>query len=139
MEKYQVQSGESVNVFDVSDLNSDSGLSKSERGERIRSLIDTMLNNDQADVIVAYAPDRSDENAQGYFVNLFAEDVYFARSGYGRVTGLMLSDGSELTDVRYPVLNPVALSTEVSAQFESGSMYADANCIGLLISGDGSQ
>lgn len=138
LQKFNVQPGDSVNVFNLSELNSDISLTDEERGNKVRTLISDMLSNDQADVVVAYAPDRSGENVQGYFINLFAEDVYFASGGYGRFHELYESDGAEKTSLEYPVLTPVAMSTDVDGQFAQGSMSIEARCIGLFISGDGS-
>jgi hypothetical protein len=132
----EVQQGEAVQVFDMSPLVEARASGKSALGDAVRELVDEMRDNGKPDVIVGFAPDRSEEQQpEASLINLFSPNTVFATRGQGSFSELVDRNGDDVGTLAYPVQNLDATSLKVSGTFEDGTVGVEADCIGTSISG----
>lgn len=103
----------------------------------VRAAIDEMRDNQKVDVVVVFAPDRSDEPAErSVFINQFASAAHYATTGTMKFTGLLDTAGTPITELTYPV--PAFDSGGVlgSATFGAANVGVDVKCVVTTLSGE---
>jgi hypothetical protein len=144
---HEVQPGTEVAVFDISSIEPlrDSGDTEA-LGNEIRNLVDTMQNNGQPDLIVAYSPDRSGENVlRSALINIFSANARFASSGSASFQEILDAYGDSVSSLGYPPADLDSLGLDANIQFNGGqtllegeeaeSLDAELSCAVLQISG----
>jgi hypothetical protein len=135
---HDVQPGTDVAVFDASSIEPvrASG-DRDALGAELRVLIDDMRSNGQPDLVVTYAPDRSDELVgNALWIAMLSPNGRFATSGVGSFHELLDAQGEPLSQMTYPMEGIEAVSITVDVAFASGeSLSVDAECMPVAISG----
>ncbi len=143
LEPGNVQPDTDVAVFDLSPVEAprDAG-NKQALGNALRTALDTMRDNGKPDVLVAFAPDRSDEGQpRSTFINLFGESTRFASAGTARFGNGMTSAGEPLDAIEYPLtdVDNLGLSASVTipgATLAGETVTIDADCVVVSVSGE---
>jgi hypothetical protein len=135
---HDVQPGTDVAVFDASSIEPvrASG-DRDALGAELRVLIDEMRSNGKPDLVVTYAPDRSDELVgNAIWIAMLSPSGRFATSGLGRFHELLDTQGEPMSQMIYPMAGIDAVSITVDVAFAADESFAvDAECMPVLISG----
>ena len=145
---HEIQPGTQVAVFDISSIEPlrNSG-DTAALGDEIRNLVDTMRDNGQPDLLVAYSPDRSGEDTfRSALINLFSANARFASSGSAEFVGVLDTVGNPVSSMPYPVSGLDSMGLRAELQFRGGqtlispedaeTLTAELDCAVVQISGE---
>lgn len=137
LEEFETQPGTSLSIFDISSVVGprDSG-DLDLLGDTIRELVDTMQTNEQPDVLVAFAPDRSEEDdIESAFINLFSTHSQFATTGTASFHTIYDTAGNLLSELFYPYSDFDTMSLTLDGTFDEGEeANVEGDCIGVEVS-----
>ena len=135
---HDVQPGTPVAVFDASPIEAvrNSG-DRDALAAVIRELVDDMRTNGQPDVVVTFAPDRSDESlAEAIWIAMLSPNARFATAGTATYHSLVDLDGTSMTELAYPNQSIAAISIDVDASFSEDEPFTvAATCLPVTTSG----
>ncbi len=135
---HDVQPGTEVAVFDASSIEAarDSG-DRDMLATELRVLIDEMRGNGKPDLVVTYAPDRSDELVgNAIWIAMLSPNGRFATSGTGSYHDMLDAASDPIPAMAYPMQDIAAVSITIDVAFAEGESFSvDAECMPVLISG----
>jgi hypothetical protein len=131
LEASDAQPRQAVAIYDASPIEAarDHG-TKAELGEALRTVIDDMRGNGQADAILAFEPDRSDEGVRVVLINLFGKDTRFASTGTASFDELY-DDAEAVTAIEHPLEAADHVSIHAQASVGSDAVAVEVLCADL--------
>jgi hypothetical protein len=128
-----VRAGQPIPILDASALE---GIRASQLGPILRRVFDPIRRSRAPRAIVAVAPDRAGESLwRRIFINPFAKEVYFAKTGAAVITAMRASAGGTLQRIKMPVKSLTALRLHVEAQRDGRTWWLQPQGVPLKISG----
>jgi hypothetical protein len=130
-----VQPDTEVQIFDISSIEALRNAGDREAlGEEVRRLVDTMRDNGQADAVVGFSRDRSEEELPFTFlINMFAPDTRFASAGQVTFYNPIDAAGRPVSSFVHPIRDVSALSIRLDVTFGADAVRGRDECLPLTI------